>query len=116
MAPIFASRRSPMLTLETLKPPREGEAIRIADGRLQVPATPILPFIEGDGTGPDIWRASQRIFDAAVNGAYGGKRKLVWFEGYAGEKANPTFGSWVPEDTLRAFRHYLGGRTRPRPP
>ena len=98
-----------MLTLETLKPPREGEAIRIADGRLQVPATPILPFIEGDGTGPDIWRASQRIFDAAVQKAYGGTRRIVWFEVYAGEKAHREFGSWLPEDTLRAFQYYVVG-------
>src|SRR3990172_9277533 len=101
MAPIFSRRRRPLLTPETLKPPREGEAIRIADGRLQVPATPILPFIEGDGTGPDIWRASQRIFDAAVQKAYGGTRRIVWFEVYAGEKAHKEFGSWLPEDTLR---------------
>ncbi|MBI2247110.1 MAG: isocitrate dehydrogenase (NADP(+)) [Armatimonadetes bacterium] len=98
-----------MVTLETLTPPREGERIEIKDGRLSVPNQPIIPFIEGDGTGPDIWRASQRIFDAAVKAAYGGKRRIVWFEVYAGEKANSRFGRWLPEDTLRAFQHYVVG-------
>jgi len=98
-----------MITLETLTPPREGEAIRIVDGRLQVPSRPIIPFIEGDGTGPDIWRAARRIFDAAVEKAYGGTRRIVWFEVYAGEKAYREFGSWLPEDTLRAFQHYVVG-------
>jgi isocitrate dehydrogenase len=98
-----------VLTLETLTPPREGEAIRIEDGRLRVPLTPIIPFIEGDGIGPDIWRASQRIFDAAVHQAYGGQRRIIWFEIFAGEKAHRTVGSWLPEDTLRAFQHYVVG-------
>jgi isocitrate dehydrogenase len=98
-----------MVTLETLTPPKEGQRIEIRDTGLHVPDQPIIPFIEGDGTGPDIWRASQRIFDAAVKGAYGGKRRLVWFEVFAGEKANQTFGSWLPEDTLRAFQHYVVG-------
>ncbi len=98
-----------MLTLETLKPPREGETIRVEDGRLKVPSMPIIPFIEGDGTGPDIWRASQRIFDAAVQKAYGGTRRIIWFEVYAGEKAHKEFDNWLPEDTLRAFQHYIVG-------
>ncbi|MDQ7848659.1 MAG: isocitrate dehydrogenase (NADP(+)) [Armatimonadota bacterium] len=98
-----------MLTLETLTPPRDGEAIRIVDGRLQVPSRPIIPFIEGDGTGPDIWRAARRIFDAAVEKAYGGARRIVWFEVYAGVKAHREFGTWLPEDTLRAFQHYVVG-------
>ena len=98
-----------MVTLETLTPPKEGQRIEIRESGLHVPDQPIIPFIEGDGTGPDIWRASQRIFDAAVKVAYGGKRRLVWFEVYAGEKANQTFGSWLPEDTLRAFQHYVVG-------
>jgi isocitrate dehydrogenase len=98
-----------MLSLETLQPPREGEAIRIADGHLTVPAMPVIPFIEGDGTGPDIWRAAQRIFDAAVRQAYGGQKRIVWFEIFAGEKAHREFGSWLPEDTLRAFQHYVVG-------
>jgi isocitrate dehydrogenase len=97
------------VTLETLTPPREGEAIRIQDGRLHVPPTPIIPFIEGDGIGPDIWRASQRVFDAAVHQAYGGQRRITWFEIFAGEKAHRTVGSWLPEDTLRAFQHYVVG-------
>ncbi len=98
-----------MLTLDTLTPPRDGEAIRIVDGHLEVPSRPIIPFIEGDGTGPDIWRAARRIFDAAVEKAYGGTRRIVWFEVYAGEKAHREFGSWLPEDTLRAFQHYIVG-------
>lgn len=97
------------MTLETLTPPREGEAIRIEDGRLHVPPTPIIPFIEGDGIGPDIWRASQRVFDAAIQRAYSGQRRIIWFEIFAGEKAHRTVGSWLPEDTLRAFQHYVVG-------
>ncbi len=98
-----------MLQLETLKPPAQGQKIDIKDGRLVVPSHPIIPFIEGDGTGPDIWRASQRIFDAAVAKAYGGARKIVWFEVFAGEKSFNTFKNWLPEDTLRAFTHYVVG-------
>ncbi|MGH2405486.1 MAG: isocitrate dehydrogenase (NADP(+)) [bacterium] len=98
-----------MLQLETLKPPTEGQKIEIKDNRLAVPTQPIIPFIEGDGTGPDIWRASRRIFDAAVAKAYGGKRRIVWFEVYAGEKSFKTYKSWLPEDTLRAFQHYVVG-------
>jgi isocitrate dehydrogenase len=98
-----------MSALETLAPPKEGQRIEIKDGRLSVPNQPIIPFIEGDGTGPDIWRASQRIFDAAIRTAYGGTRRIVWLEVYAGEKANKSFGSWLPEDTLRAFQHYVIG-------
>ncbi len=98
-----------MSVLEQLTPPKEGQRIEIKDGRLVVPTQPIIPFIEGDGTGPDIWRASKRILDAAVHAAYGRQRQIVWFEVYAGEKANQTFGSWLPEDTLRAFQHYVVG-------
>ncbi len=98
-----------MSVLEQLTPPKEGQRIEIKDGHLAVPSLPIIPFIEGDGTGPDIWRASRRIFDAAVQAAYGRQRRIVWFEVYAGEKANQTFGSWLPEDTLRAFQHYVVG-------
>jgi isocitrate dehydrogenase len=78
-------------------------------GLLQVPNDPIIPFIEGDGTGPDIWRASVRVFDAAVQKAYGGKRKLVWTEVLAGEKAFRKTGNWLPEETLTAYRKYLVG-------
>jgi len=98
-----------MLQLETLTPPTEGQTIEIKDDRLNVPNQPIIPFIEGDGTGPDIWRASQRIFEAAVAKAYGGKRRIVWFEVFAGEKSFNAYKSWLPEDTLRAFQHYVVG-------
>src|SRR5256884_7119674 len=98
-----------MSVLEQLTPPKEGQRIEIKDGRLSVPNQPIVPFIEGDGTGPDIWRASKRIFDAAVSAAYSGQRKIVWFEVFAGEKAHRSFGTWLPEDTLRAFQHYVVG-------
>src|SRR5664279_821083 len=80
-----------------------------ADGKLQVPDHPVLPFIEGDGTGRDIWRASVIAFDAAVQKAYGGKRAVQWLEVLAGEKAFKQTGSWLPEDTLTAFRNYLVG-------
>src|SRR5580765_2168879 len=87
-----------------------GEKIRVAaGGRLEVPDRPILPFIEGDGTGPDIWRASQAVFDAAVQKAYGGKRKIAWMEVYAGEKAFNRFKDWLPEDTVTAFKEFVVG-------
>ena len=90
-----------------LVPPTDGDTITFRDGRLDVPARPIIPFIEGDGTGPDIWRASRRVFDAAVRKAYGGKREVVWFEVLAGEKAKNRVDSWLPEDTLKAIDHHL---------
>src|SRR5690606_5480557 len=90
-----------------LTAPGDGEAITLRDGRLEVPDAPIIPFIEGDGTGPDIWRASQYVLDAAVEKAYGGRRRLAWFEVYAGEKSKEKFDDWLPEDTLNAIRHYL---------
>ncbi len=80
-----------------------------ASGHLSVPDQPIIPFIEGDGTGPDIWRASVRVFDAAVKKAYGGKRKIAWTEVLAGQKAYDETGDWLPEATLQAFRDYLVG-------
>ena len=98
-----------MSTLGTLTPPKEGHRIEVREGRLHVPDTPIIPFIEGDGTGPDIWRATVRVLDAAVRKAYGGKRRIVWFEVFAGEKAHNQFGTWLPDDTLRAFEHYAVG-------
>ena len=85
----------------------EGEAITLRNGRLEVPAHPILPFIEGDGTGPDIWRASQHVFDGAVAKAYGGKRRIAWVEVLAGEKAKNQTSSWLPEETLAAISRYL---------
>ena len=88
----------------------EGQAITMgSDNALQVPDTPIIPFIEGDGTGPDIWRASQTVFDAAVDKAYGGSRKIAWMEVLAGEKAFNETGNWLPDATLDAFREYLVG-------
>ncbi len=83
--------------------------ITIAKGKLSVPKNPIIPYIEGDGTGPDIWAASQRVFDAAVEKAYGGDRKIEWKEVLAGEKANRQVGNWLPAETLAAFREYLVG-------
>ncbi len=96
------------MSYERLKPPTQGEQIRFEDGKFQVPDHVILPFIEGDGTGPDIWRASQRVFDGAVAHASKGKRKVTWFEIFAGEKANKIYGegTWLPKDTLDAIRDY----------
>lgn len=90
--------------------PTSGEAITITEsGGLNVPDQPIIPFIEGDGTGPDIWRAASRVLDAAVEKAYGGKRKLNFYEVYAGEKAFRKFGNWLPEETVEAYKKYLVG-------
>jgi len=90
-------------------PPSGGERIKIENGRLVVPEGPIIPFIEGDGTGPDIWRASSRVIDASVEKAYKGKRKIAWMEILAGEKAYKLTGDWLPEATVEAFRDYLVG-------
>src|SRR4051794_11808709 len=90
-----------------LPPPTAGDAIAMRDGRLEVPAQPVIPFIEGDGTGPDIWRAAQHVFDAAVARAYGNSRRIVWFEVLAGEKAKERLNSWLPEDTIAAIDHHL---------
>ena len=90
-----------------LTPPAGGDTITMTAGRLSVPDHPIIPFIEGDGTGPDIWRASQRVLDAAVAKAYGGRRRIVWFEVLAGEKSKKALDDWLPEDTLAAIRHHL---------
>ncbi len=89
-------------------PPARGEKIQYQDGKLVVPDNPIIPFIEGDGTGPDIWRASRRVFDAAVETAYGGRRRIGWIEVLAGEKAKNATGEWLPEATLRRHRRVLG--------
>lgn len=91
-----------------LTPPVGGK-ISIQNGKLNVPANPVLPFIRGDGTGPDIWAASQRVFDSAVQKAYGGKRGIVWFEVFAGEAAKNKFDNWLPDDTVEAFKEYLVG-------
>ena len=98
------------MTARVFPKPTRGEAItRGADGKLSVPDEPILPFIEGDGTGPDIWRASVRVFDAAVAKAYGGKKKIAWHEVYAGEKSKRQFDSWLPDETVEDFKSYLVG-------
>jgi isocitrate dehydrogenase len=89
--------------------PKDGTKISIKDGKLQVPDHPIIPFVEGDGTGRDIWRASVRIFDAAVEKAYGGKRKIHWMEIYAGEKSFKFFHTWLPEETVQAYLEFLVG-------
>jgi len=89
--------------------PPAGGKISIQNGKLNVPDNPILPFIRGDGTGPDIWAASVRVFDAAVQKAYGGKRKVAWFEVFAGEAAKNKFDNWLPDDTVEAFKEYLVG-------
>jgi len=86
--------------------PASGKAIDYKSGDLQVPDTPVIPFIEGDGTGRDIWKASRRVFDAAVEHAYGGKRRVAWFEVFAGEKAFNTFKEWLPNDTVGAIRDF----------
>jgi isocitrate dehydrogenase len=98
-----------MPTFSTVTVP-PGDPIRLgADGRLEVPDHPVIPFIEGDGTGPDIWRASQAVLDAAVQKAYGGKRRIAWMEVYAGEKAFNRFKDWLPEDTVKAFQEFRVG-------
>src|SRR5580700_2422030 len=87
--------------------PADGAKMSISNGRLIVPDNPIVPFIEGDGTGPDIWRASERVLDAAVEKAYGSRRRIRWMEVYAGEKAFNAFRSWLPDETVEACREYL---------
>jgi isocitrate dehydrogenase len=92
-------------TFNGLKIP-QGEKITFKNGKPITPARPIIPFIEGDGTGPDIWKASQRVFDAAVEKAYGKERSIAWFEVFAGEKAKDSFDNWLPEDTLAAIKEF----------
>jgi isocitrate dehydrogenase len=89
--------------------PPQGGKISIQNGKLNVPNNPVIPFIRGDGTGPDIWAASERVFDSAVRKAYGGERQLAWFEVYAGEAAKNKFDNWLPDDTIEAFKDYLVG-------
>ena len=86
--------------------PADGEAIQVRDGKLSIPDNPIIPFIEGDGTGPDIWRAARTVFDAAVRQAYGNRRRLCWYEVFAGEKAHLRSGDWLPQGTLDAIRQF----------
>ena len=96
------------MAYKDITPPAGGK-ISIKAGKLTVPENPILPFIRGDGTGPDIWAASVRVFDAAVQKAYGGKRKISWFEVFAGEESFKRFNNWLPDDTIEAFKEYLVG-------
>ncbi len=96
-----------MPAYSNLTPPAEGQSIAMEQGRLNVPDHPIVPFIEGDGTGPDIWAAAQHVFDQAVRHAYGDARKISWFEVFAGEKAKNQFDEWLPNDTLEAIRRHL---------
>ena len=94
------------MTFNGIPVPNDGDAIEVREGRFIVPDTPILPFIEGDGIGRDIWKASRVVFDAAVEQAYGGKRRVVWYEILAGEKAFHQFENWLPDDTLAAIRRF----------
>ena len=93
-------------SLTTVKPPTEGSSITRSNGRLVVPAVPIIPFIQGDGTGPDIWNASVRVFDAAVKKAFAGERRIAWLEVLAGQKAKDSTGQWLPAETLEAVKAY----------
>jgi isocitrate dehydrogenase len=97
-----------MAAFNGIEVPADGEKITVdAHNELVVPNNPIVPFIEGDGTGPDIWRASRRVFDAAVERAFGGERRIVWYEIMAGEKSHSRTGEWLPEDTLRAIEEFV---------
>jgi isocitrate dehydrogenase len=98
---------SAMPAYKNLTPPTKGEAITMAEGRLRVPDEPVVPFIEGDGTGPDIWHAARIVLDAAVEKAYDGARRIAWFEVLAGEKAKKKVDNWLPDDTITAIDHYL---------
>jgi isocitrate dehydrogenase len=98
---------SAMPATHPLEVPPGGEAITMRGGQLEVPARPVIPFIEGDGTGPDIWRASRHVFDQAVDRAYGGRRRIAWLEVLAGEKAKDRTSSWLPDETLAAINRYL---------
>ena len=99
------------VSYQVLQPPQGDRITMGADGRLQVPDHPVVPFIKGDGTGPELWDAAVKVFEAAVARAYGGRRRIQWFEAFAGEKANRVYGpgTWLPEDTLQAFRDCLVG-------
>src|SRR6202453_479642 len=97
------------MAFKNIKIPTDGAKITLTNGKLNVPDNPIIPFIEGDGTGPDIWRASQYVFDHAVEKTYGGKRKIAWMEVFAGEKPFNQWKSWLPDETVEAFQEYLVG-------
>ncbi len=97
------------MSYTNIQVPDQGQKISMQNGKLQVPDQPILPFIEGDGIGVDIWPASQRMLDAAIEKAYGGKRRIAWMEVYAGEKSFKKFNSWLPDETIQAFREFVVG-------
>ena len=97
------------MSYQTIAVPKTGDKISFTGGKLSVPEYPILPFVEGDGTGRDIWRASKRVFEAAVSLAYGDRRKIEWMEVLAGEKAFDRTGSWLPDETVEAFSEFLVG-------
>ena len=97
------------MTYTNVKVPEGGAKITIENGKLNVPNNPIIPYVEGDGTGRDIWRASERVLDAAVEKAYGGTRKIHWMEVYAGEKSFKMLQSWLPDETVDAFKEFLVG-------
>jgi isocitrate dehydrogenase len=96
-----------MATFNGIEVPADGQKITVEGARLSVPDNPVIPFIEGDGTGRDIWRASQRVFDAAVEKSYSGKRRIVWYEIFAGEKAFNRFGEWLPDDSVKAIAEFV---------
>ena len=97
------------MTFDHLTPPSDGTSITMSAGKLSVPDNPVIPFIEGDGIGRDIWRAAIRVFDAAIEKSYDGKRRAVWFEVFAGQKSYDKYGTWLPEDTINAFKTFLVG-------
>src|SRR3989304_1371713 len=95
-----------MIKFKKFSPPTEGETITVEDGKLIVPDNPVIPFIVGDGIGPDIMKATRMVVNSAVEKAYSGKRKIAWFEVYAGKLADEKFGELIPEDTVEAIRYY----------
>ena len=95
-----------MIEFDKLQAPTEGETIGKVDGRLEIPSQPIIPVIEGDGIGRDIMKATRRVIDAAIDAAYGSDKRIVWFDVYAGEKANAEYGEWLPQDTFNAIKHF----------
>jgi len=95
-----------MATFNGIEVPSDGQKITVEGMKLNVPDRPIIPFIEGDGTGRDIWRASQRVFDSAVEKAYGGRRRIAWYEIFAGEKAFNQFGEWLTDDSVKAIAEF----------
>src|SRR3984957_5942299 len=107
-APLKSCSKRITMANQTVQAP-SGDKITIHDGKIQCPDNPIIPFIRGDGTGPDIWAASVRVFDAAVEKAYKGSRKIAWFEVFAGETAKNRFDDWLPAETVTAFKEYLVG-------